>query len=279
MAIDVGERLGMQDRNNFASRELADRTELQRDLIFDIGAHAGGDTAFYLAKGFRVVAVEPNPTLAAKLQITLAKAVDAGRLTIEPGGVMPDSGRHLFYLNLTNDLWSSFSKEHGTKQKSRFKELYVECKDLDYYFAKYGIPYYVKINAEGMDEKIIEKMRPGPTIPLFVSVAGVSVAAVERLFSLGYNMFSLRPQKDKSWAALTQPAREGVFVQWTFTEVDSGPFGLEAPGWSSADVAKRKCLDILAGEGEFAAAPKDEWYDLHATYWPHSLNGPKLDLA
>ena len=33
------------------------------DLIYDVGMHNGADTAFYLAKGFRVVAVEANPEL------------------------------------------------------------------------------------------------------------------------------------------------------------------------------------------------------------------------
>jgi hypothetical protein len=31
------------------------------DLIYDLGMHRGGDTQFYLEKGFRVVAVEANP--------------------------------------------------------------------------------------------------------------------------------------------------------------------------------------------------------------------------
>lgn len=35
-----------------------------RDLIFDIGANNGDDTAFYLKKGFRVVAIEADPALA-----------------------------------------------------------------------------------------------------------------------------------------------------------------------------------------------------------------------
>ena len=35
-----------------------------RNLIFDIGMHIGQDTEFYLKKGFRVVAIEADPTLA-----------------------------------------------------------------------------------------------------------------------------------------------------------------------------------------------------------------------
>ena len=34
------------------------------NLIFDVGLHTGQDTAFYLKKGFRVIAIEANPLLA-----------------------------------------------------------------------------------------------------------------------------------------------------------------------------------------------------------------------
>ena len=34
-------------------------------LIYDVGMHNGDDTAYYLRRGFRVVAIEPNPALVA----------------------------------------------------------------------------------------------------------------------------------------------------------------------------------------------------------------------
>ena len=33
------------------------------DLIYDLGVNRGEDCAFYLAKGFRVVGIEANPSL------------------------------------------------------------------------------------------------------------------------------------------------------------------------------------------------------------------------
>ena len=36
-----------------------------RDLIFDLGMFDGSDTSFYLAKGFRVVALEARADLCA----------------------------------------------------------------------------------------------------------------------------------------------------------------------------------------------------------------------
>ena len=37
-------------------------------LVCDVGMHRGGDTAYYLHKGFRVVGVEANPAMADQLR-------------------------------------------------------------------------------------------------------------------------------------------------------------------------------------------------------------------
>ena len=37
---------------------------MKRDLIYDIGMNNGDDTAFYLIRGYRVLAIEANPELA-----------------------------------------------------------------------------------------------------------------------------------------------------------------------------------------------------------------------
>jgi len=40
-------------------------TKSDPKLIYDVGMHNGDDTAYYLWRGFRVVAIEPNPELVA----------------------------------------------------------------------------------------------------------------------------------------------------------------------------------------------------------------------
>src|SRR5258705_4089288 len=44
-----------------------DKESIVPQLIYDVGAHEGQDTAFYLKKGFKVVAIEASPQLSAKL--------------------------------------------------------------------------------------------------------------------------------------------------------------------------------------------------------------------
>lgn len=48
------------------------------NLIIDVGMHNGQDTAFYLAKGFDVVALEANPVLVDAARIRFASEIESG---------------------------------------------------------------------------------------------------------------------------------------------------------------------------------------------------------
>jgi len=45
---------------------MSDRVALVEDLVYDVGLHKGEDSAYYLAKGYCVVAFEANPDLVAE---------------------------------------------------------------------------------------------------------------------------------------------------------------------------------------------------------------------
>jgi 16S rRNA A1518/A1519 N6-dimethyltransferase RsmA/KsgA/DIM1 with predicted DNA glycosylase/AP lyase activity len=59
----------------------------KNDLVYDIGMNNGDDTAFYLACGFRVVAVDADPHLAALAAKRFKAELEAGRLTILNVGI------------------------------------------------------------------------------------------------------------------------------------------------------------------------------------------------
>ncbi len=48
------------------------------DLVYDVGMHRGEDTAFYLAKGYRVVGFEANPELVEACQRRFAAEIGGG---------------------------------------------------------------------------------------------------------------------------------------------------------------------------------------------------------
>jgi hypothetical protein len=62
------------------------------DLIFDVGMHKGQDTAFYLAKGFRVVAIEANLSLVRWARFRFRREIKRGQLKILNIGVGEKEG-------------------------------------------------------------------------------------------------------------------------------------------------------------------------------------------
>ncbi|MGH7380629.1 MAG: FkbM family methyltransferase [Candidatus Methylomirabilales bacterium] len=96
------------------------------DLVFDVGAHYGNDTAHYLRRGFRVVGVEAHPGLAAALWDRFAPEVRSGRLVIEPVAVGPDQGEVPFYVVEGNDaVWSSVLPDEARKHRLPVREIRV----------------------------------------------------------------------------------------------------------------------------------------------------------
>ena len=85
------------------------------DLIYDVGLHNGTDTAYYLHKGFRVVAIDANPVLVAAAQDRFRAEIANGRLMVLNIGIAEKQGVLSFWVNEANDLQSSFSEERAKR--------------------------------------------------------------------------------------------------------------------------------------------------------------------
>jgi 16S rRNA A1518/A1519 N6-dimethyltransferase RsmA/KsgA/DIM1 with predicted DNA glycosylase/AP lyase activity len=75
-----------------ATRSTRKPVSPKETLIYDVGAHKGEDTRFYLAKGFSVVAIEASPELCASLQNEFPAYVKNGMLNILNAAVAEASG-------------------------------------------------------------------------------------------------------------------------------------------------------------------------------------------
>lgn len=251
---------------------------VQDDLILDLGVNHGEDARFYLDKGFRVVGVEADPKLAEALRAQFADEIAMRRFVLAPVGIMDGPGERLFYRNLANDRWSSFDPAYGCRNGAPFEAVNIHCVDLQDLIEKQGCPYYLKVDVKGADQLVLRQLKSIPLRPTFLSVGEFDIDTIDYLFSLGYNMFSLRPQLDKSWARLPDPPREGKFVSRTFTELHSGPFGRETPEWMSVSSARRALRDIVRRKAYGELQPPGECFDLHATHWPRKIDDRSLDL-
>jgi FkbM family methyltransferase len=89
---------------------------MQDDLIYDVGLHSGKDTEFYLAKGFRVVAIEANPVLATRCKTKFASQIKEGRLHILQLAIGEQAGSCDFFVCDQHDDWSTIDRRDRLKR-------------------------------------------------------------------------------------------------------------------------------------------------------------------
>lgn len=208
-------------------------------LVFDLGMHDGRDTRQYLSEGYRVVAVECNPKLVRRAQQTFAKEIADGRLTIEAIGLWFSTGARTFHVNPRNSEWSSFDAGAAGRDGKRCQSFTVHCEHPAYLFAKYGTPYYCKVDLEGCDRAVLDALAALDALPPYLSIEMCDVTDAYAMSALGYREVRLVDQRENTNAS--NP---------------SGPFGPALGGWVTADEA---AAEYLAARETAPLA----WFDLH----------------
>lgn len=271
---------------------------IRPNFIIDVGMHRGEDTEFYLAKGFDVLAIEANPKLAAAARTRFAREVETGRLRILNVAISSTTGTERLAVSDDMTIWSSLSPEFIRRNEqvgTRYHYIDVPAVKFEDVLRDFGVPYYLKVDIEGLDMLCVHALHSVNDRPVFVSIeSNVSAGARgERVFDelanlwvLGYRGFKYINQRDISRLRCPNPPREGSFVDTVFGPESSGPFGEETPGsWKSVDACLRHASRIrlhydLAGfggrwggrlpaklyRGVRSRVLKQPigWYDLHA---------------
>jgi FkbM family methyltransferase len=229
---------------------------VREKLVFDLGANAGQDSAYYLGLGYDVVAVEANPSLAAGLAQRFAAEAAAGRFTLLASGIWSETKTLTFYENLDNDHWSSFDPVYGCRDGTRFVEHRIPCVRVGALLADFGVPYYMKIDIEGADRHVLVDLQTERQLPAYISVEEYGVGAVDDLAALGYTKMALVPQR-------TKPVGKD---NHRFTGQDSGPIGPDLPyPWLETATFRDHFLRSVRDEMYRYVGPEHEWFDIHAT--------------
>ncbi len=241
--------------------------EVAADLIFDLGMHRGADTEFYLAKGFRVVALEANPAFCIDAGARFAAEIAAGQLTIVPRALWHEADRSIpFYLNEAKDDWSSVERDWAGKGGHALQQIEVRTTTLAALMAQHGVPHYLKIDIEGMDLPCLEQLLQGRDRPDFVSAEASTADVAALLRACGYDRMQVVNLAFIKDVQPPLPAREGRHAPAQFHGHMTGLFGRELPsdGWLDFTTAITRCLrfDTLRREQPDLAFG---WIDLHAT--------------
>jgi FkbM family methyltransferase len=246
-----------------------------QEFIFDFGFFNGMDSWTYLQAGYRVVAVEADPSLvdAAKVNANFMPFLQSQQLQVLNLAIAPleqnaDSWLP-FYLNSCTKEWNSFYSSIGCRSCtppypedpskttcSQPKVLATPCASV---FKQHGTPTYFKLDIEGAEAGCYHAMRNNEVYrPRYLSAEVGDDKLVDVLIGLGYQSFKLVRQKS------------GISGEWGDAAQDCRTAGL----WRSQAGARQELQGIFTK----GPAPNDpcpganvggNWYDLHASRLVH----------
>lgn len=191
MAVLVRARIGRGiSAQSFYARRLC-----FQDLAFDIGANAGEHTAAMLKRGARVVAVEPQADLARQLGHDFpTAAVRAVGVSDQPGQATllraSDFDEVATLSPAFRDTYRGFAWD---------REESIRLTTLDDLIAEFGLPAFVKIDTEGLEDKVLAGLSQPLGQFLFevhAEMADVAARAFERLAALGTYEYRLMRQSE-----------------------------------------------------------------------------------
>jgi len=161
------------------------------DLVFDIGANIGQKTSVFLEVGARVVAVEPQPDCAAR--IDPRAIVEQTAVGARPGTI----DLHVADAPVLSSVSADWIRK--VKASGRFPDhtwddtITVPMVTLDQLIARHGRPVFCKIDTEGYDAEVIAGLsQPIPSLCFEFSLEALEVAecAASQLDLIGDYEFS-----------------------------------------------------------------------------------------
>lgn len=261
-------------------------------MVYDVGMHHGEDTAYYLAKGYRVVGFEADPELAAACAERF-RAED--RVTIVNGAITASPGPTVRFYRHPNSVWGTLDEGRADEHLHLGESELIEVPAIDFgaVLRETGVPAFVKIDIEGAGLLCLEVLGGLPERPEFVSIEASheSWADLRRelalLDQLGYDRFAVVQQATIPSTEISTRTLSGDPLTYRFEPASSGPFGPDLTEWVSREQAERRYRRInrvqravrrpeelllrtqigkgVRGQAIRLLGPMPGWYDTHAT--------------
>jgi FkbM family methyltransferase len=240
------------------------------DLIYDVGIHDGNDTAYYLAEGYRVLAIDANPAHIERATKRFEHELNDERLTLLSVAIGPEEGATTFWICDAVSEWSSLDEQIAARLGLPYHAVTVECRKFSNIVREHGVPLYLKVDIETADRHCLAGLDPDAS-PRYVSVEFSDLDDLIALRRLGYDAFKVIHQAQRFGHAQFRAGREAPSSRSRpATGVPpgpSGPFGEAAEGdWVGFEETAYDLLSFVLGHSEFGDPPDwFIWFDIHAT--------------
>lgn len=262
------------------------------DLVFDVGAHRGEDSDFYLKLGYRVVAVEANPVLVEHLRQRFGREISDGSYVLVDKAIGKTHGTIPFFANLKDSAWGTADPDWALRNQrlgADSEQIHVECVPFADVLRAHGCPRYLKIDIEGADMVCVNALSLTSCRPQYISIESSKTSwrdlmeELNALERLGYRKFKVVDQGAHKRGRFR--TRLDSQVSYSFEVGSSGPFGEDLDGeWLSKRRAIIRYIPIFIlyktmGDNTFlrrharvvkkipllrTALARVSWYDTHA---------------
>ena len=164
----------------------------------------------------------------------------------------------------------------------------VETIRFDTLIARYGVPFFCKIDIEGHERSCLRALNRA-TAPRYISIEMSHTDAgedIELLRGLGYSRFKIVSQRTRTQSFLplaelsyALPSAASNLVRratrkflgvtqvgdWRFSSNSSGPFAEDTPGsWKSYDAAMHIWRKLKQFDERAKSQGLGDWFDIHA---------------
>jgi FkbM family methyltransferase len=275
----------------------------EHDLIYDVGMFNGDDTAYYLHRGYRVVAIEAHPTMIEVGRRRFKDEIREGRLTIIDAAIGPEEGVAQMIVDENNVARNTLNAElakmsgwagvttHSLEVRTvRFKDV----------LAEHGVPTYLKVDIETYDHYCVEDLDPSD-LPPYLSFEASNIRDLITARDKGYQVYKIIRQQDHrqafydpslvqatverrpaGWRGLaralglytgqsdapSRPVARGADYQplsdWHFADGHTGPFGEDTEGpWRSFEATALTWLAYDLGLIGPDFPEGSRWHDIH----------------
>jgi FkbM family methyltransferase len=229
-----------------------------------------------LTKGYRVVAIEPDPHLVRLIRQRFGREIRQRALTLLEVAVGPREGIAQFWLCDHVSEWNSLDRSNAAQLEMTHHPIEVYCRPFRGILRDHGVPYYLKVDIESSDHYCVEAIDAWDA-PQFVSVELSGVDDLVALAGAGYTQFKLihqgRPYRHRQFDPTPQfdPTRSGSdrsgVSAVSIRPGPSGPFGEDTDGeWHSFADTEDAVRSFFGGHSQYGNPPDwFVWFDIHAT--------------